>query len=463
LSVERTAGAERLIVDLSTLARWSGPPTGMIRVESELARAAQESGDESLRMAFYDPRDHAFHAFASRWEQVLLSPYGALDTWGVDYRIERRGWRRLVPSRYPLVRALERQRLTAPSALLAGAADRLQAALLGVRDHRYPFRAPDGARIALVPADLGIGAPIPLGPGDAVFVAAYDWLQKRPAELAERKRRAGFRLSVLCHDILPMTHPQFFPPEDAAAFAAYWRAMLRSVDKVITTSEANREAIAGICGAEGIAPPQVAVVPLGTIPPRRTEASAPLRPGLERERFGLFVSTVEPRKNHRLLIEVWRRLVARGVPDRHRFKLVFVGRPGWMVEEVLADLASGEGLGGSLLHLTDVGDAELEQLYGSCAFCLYPSLFEGFGLPVVEAFARGKAVIASTGGALKEVVGDLGPSLDPSDAGLWERAIEAWITDPGARRQAEARVQAGYVERTWDTVAALMFAEARSA
>src|SRR5204862_158556 len=81
----------------------------------------------------------------------------------------------------------------------------------------------------------------------------------------------------------------------------------------------------------------------------------PLRDGLEPGRFALFVSTIEPRKGHRLRVEAWRQLLARGVPQRHRFKLVLVGRSGWMVDDLMREIDDPAAFGNTLLHYADRG------------------------------------------------------------------------------------------------------------
>ena len=170
----------------------------------------------------------------------------------------------------------------------------------------------------------------------------------------------------------------------------------------------------------------------------------------------LFVSTIEPRKGHGMLIRVWRRL-SRPMPQRHGFKLVFVGRPGWMVDDVLREIDAMRGSAGTLVHLADVSDSALAAIYRACAFCAYPSRYEGFGLPIVEAFSYGKAVIASTGGAIPETVNGLSPCLDPADEDAWYGEIKRWIEDPQARAPCEARIRQSFAHPDWRHAAAQFF------
>ncbi|TIP39182.1 MAG: glycosyltransferase family 4 protein, partial [Mesorhizobium sp.] len=100
-------------------------------------------------------------------------------------------------------------------------------------------------------------------------------------------------------------------------------------------------------------------------------------------------------------------------------------------------------------HLDNVDDGTLSLLYQNSAFCVYPSLYEGYGLPPVEALAYGKALIASTGGAIPEVVGPFGLCLDPLDAEGWEKAMREWITSPEVRTAYEAKA-GEFVARSWE-------------
>jgi glycosyltransferase involved in cell wall biosynthesis len=105
----------------------------------------------------------------------------------------------------------------------------------------------------------------------------------------------------------------------------------------------------------------------------------------------------------------------------------------------------------------------MATLYANAAFCLLPSRYEGFGLPAIEAFHHGKAVLASTGGAVPEAVGDFSPCLDPEDAEAWRRMLRSWIEDPAARAAYEERIRTLFRHPSWDQSAQAFFALARHA
>lgn len=402
----------RLLLDVSSLARWTGPPVGIARVEHALARAARTRPHTTL--CFWDKRAGQFRNLRPEWADTILGWHGAIDVPEPN---------QFAFSRHRLFAALEKIRLTRPT--LAPAAERAQDTLLALRRHGHRLRDQAGQRIAHLPPSMALGNPIKLGPDDTILSAGSDWFHLDAAALAAAKARDGFRYACLCYDLIPLTHPQFYRPEDVALVTRHWRATLPIADLVIVNAACIQADLARFCAAEAIPAPATAILPLGYDPPPPN--AAPLPPGLEAGRYALFVSTIEPRKGHAMLLRVWRRLLARGIPQGERFHLVFVGRPGWLVDDVLADLATGIDF---VRHYQGLDDAALSALYDHAAFAVYPSQYEGFGLPVIEAMARGKPVLASTGGALPETVANAYPCLPPDDEPAWESTIAAWIAHP---------------------------------
>jgi glycosyltransferase involved in cell wall biosynthesis len=214
------------------------------------------------------------------------------------------------------------------------------------------------------------------------------------------------------------------------------------------------------CRTNSLALGQTALVPLGADLP---VAPGALPPGLVPGHYALLVSTIEPRKGHRIVLDAWRGLLDACIPQRAGFRLVFAGRVGWMVDDLMRDLREDPRVAESVMTITDAGDATLAALYRDAAFCLYPSRYEGFGLPVIEAFQYGKAVLASTGGAVPETVGGLSPCLDPDDVAEWRTMLGRFIADPSARAPYEARIRAEFRHPGWDEAAARVFAVVRDA
>ncbi len=141
---------------------------------------------------------------------------------------------------------------------------------------------------------------------------------------------------------------------------------------------------------------------------------APTLPqGLSPGSYALFVSTVEARKNHSLAFRAWRRLLEE-LPRDEVPTLVFAGRIGWMVADLMQQIENAEHLGGKLVIVQNPDDATLAALYKGARFTLFPSLYEGWGLPVSESLSFGKVCLASNAASVPEAGGDYCLYHDPT-------------------------------------------------
>ncbi|MXU64689.1 glycosyltransferase family 4 protein [Oceanomicrobium pacificus] len=240
-----------------------------------------------------------------------------------------------------------------------------------------------------------------------------------------RLRRAGAgRISTMVHDLIPLTHPEECRPGTAERFLRFLDPALAASDRIICNSCATRDALQRMRGASGL--PDLTVAHLGTdLPPR---AAAP-DPG-DRPLF-VILSTIEPRKNHALLLDIWERFAAT-LPADALPHLHIVGRRGWRNEDLFARLDASPLVGQCIFEHGDLGDAALAQLLDRATALLMPSRAEGFGLPVAEARMRGLPVIASDLPALREVGGDAALYIPPAERDTWAAAIlEAATADRG--------------------------------
>jgi glycosyltransferase involved in cell wall biosynthesis len=185
------------------------------------------------------------------------------------------------------------------------------------------------------------------------------------------------------------------------------------------------------------------VAPLGVA----NTLAGPVDPGelasLPSDEFVLTVGTLEPRKNLPRMIEAYRQL-----PDelKERHRLVVVGALGWQTGETLEALNS---LGERVKQMGHVSDGALAELYRRCTLFCYPSLGEGFGLPVLEAMAAGAPVLTSNISSLPEVGGDAVAYADPHDISDIARQLEALLYDEGARADLAARGSVRATEFSW--------------
>ncbi len=444
-------GGRRIILDVSGVIRWLGPPVGIVRCEHALARYALEKRPDIV-LSVFDPSIDRFCRVNPAWAGRLLAWDHAFDTVAFRARGTRRGLARLRPSRYSLTMTLERIRLTGGPALRR-IADMMQRALWRPRRLPYPFADKQGRRNSVVPLSWALGPPLDLGPGDTILSVGSDWYFKSTDKIGPLKRQHGFRYAVMCYDLIPILFPSFFPERDLGLFRRHWSSMMSVADLVLVNSRKVESDVRAYCAGLGVEAPRLALAPLGS-EPISAGPGVPLPAGLQEGKFILLVATIEPRKGHAMLLDIWQQLLSEGLPQRLGFKLVFVGRPGWHVDDLLSRIANRAAFEGTVLHLSGLDDLVVARLYETVAFCVLPSLYEGFGLPLVEAFARGKTVIASTGGSLPEVAGEFAPCLSPTDPEAWLATIRRWMEDGSLRHAYEDRISRYFIAASWNDVSA---------
>jgi glycosyltransferase involved in cell wall biosynthesis len=269
--------------------------------------------------------------------------------------------------------------------------------------------------------------------------------------------RTGLPLVLTIHDMLPWRYPEMFGRVAVARQRLLVGRVARSADRILVGAEYTRRDVVEYLD---VSPRRVEVVPHGVdarFTPRQTD---PLRLahrfGIPPGPFVLWVGTLEPRKNLASLLRAFA-LVRRRAPET---SLVLVGEWGLADAEVERDL---DQLGRSVIRPGFVTDEELSILYSATTCFVFPSLYEGFGLPPLEAMACGAPVIASDRSSMPEVVGDGGLLVDPTDTDALADAIESVVLSP--ERAAELR-RAGLArarEFTWARTASLTVATYRAA
>ncbi|WP_338819170.1 D-inositol-3-phosphate glycosyltransferase [Moorella thermoacetica] len=226
-------------------------------------------------------------------------------------------------------------------------------------------------------------------------------------------------LVVTIHDLAYLTHPECCQQQTVEYLSRKVPLALKKASAIITpTASVKKEIIEHFrFPVERIFPVWHGVSPIFKVLPPDVVAKARKVLALP-DPFILFVSTVEPRKNLKRLIEAYGCAVARGLGHF----LVIVGARGWLCEEIY-ELPRKLGLEKRVLFLGYISDELLPALYNAADIFIYPSLYEGFGLPVLEAMACGTPVIASKISSLSEVVGETGILVEPLDTDAMASAM----------------------------------------
>jgi glycosyltransferase involved in cell wall biosynthesis len=289
--------------------------------------------------------------------------------------------------------------------------------------------------------------------GDIIVSLGAGWgIPGYMRHMAQAKQRYGVKFSIFIHDVLPVEYPEFFEPRHAVQFGNWLQEAIPVTDIVLTNSNYSRASLIELAAKSGWPLPRVEVLQLGSGFAERPTAQGQTAAGQTMAslpaRYVLFVSTIEIRKNHRLLVRVWRRLIERHGADFVP-ALIFVGQIGWSFDDLLAELKASEHLNGKIILLRGLTDAELQQAYRGCLFTVFPSLCEGWGLPVAESLAHGKLCVASNRTSIPEVGGDLVDYFDPTNDDDALAKIERPLLDADYLAAREARVRAEYRRRTW--------------
>lgn len=251
---------------------------------------------------------------------------------------------------------------------------------------------------------------------------------------------------VNLHDASFLRFPETLEPKNLAYLRKCMEHTLRRADKILTISDT----IAGeLREAYGLPADRFRTTLLGPPPqlqiPDETEAEAALDALDLKRPFLLHVGTLEPRKNHAFLFKVFDAL------DRFDGDLVLCGMEGWRVDPILRALEASKRRD-RVRRLHYVTDTQLAVLYSRAEALLFPSLYEGYGLPPVEAMRQGCPVVSSDGGSLPEVVGEGGAVL-PLDVDAWVAAVERLLSDGAERRRQVAAGRERAATFSWERCA----------
>jgi glycosyltransferase involved in cell wall biosynthesis len=260
------------------------------------------------------------------------------------------------------------------------------------------------------------------------------------------------RYVATIHDMIPLLWPQWVTRKHRLVVTAAYCRLRRQADMVIAPSEATK---ADIVRRLQINPQRIAVIPWGC-DERFQPGGDPEHLAAVQHRYRLpaqyllFAGTLEPRKNLTTLLHAYAMLRAEGCGND--LKLVVAGRTGWLYADIF-DTVKTLALDEEVIFTGFVDDKDLPDLYRGAQLFVYPSLYEGFGLPILEAMASGVPVITSDVASMPEVAGDAAILVDPHDPKAIAESIAQALAED---RQRQAMIQKGLarVERfTWDSVA----------
>lgn len=252
-----------------------------------------------------------------------------------------------------------------------------------------------------------------LGEGDAVFIGWGEWWDDNFLSMLETAHDEGAKLSTVIHDVGPMVTPHLSGHSNES-LSNYCKRIVPICDLVMVNSHFTKKTLSNWLKENKLNVPDIEIFTLGD-DFNHTEPKIPHDPrfinsGLKGSDFAMTVGTIELKKNHLLLYYVYYLAHEKGIDLP---KLVIVGRKGWASDVVISMMESDPILKDKFVLLFDTADDELAWLYQHAKYSVFPSFYEGWGIPVAESLFNGVPVISSYASSLAEVGGDLVTRFSP--------------------------------------------------
>jgi glycosyltransferase involved in cell wall biosynthesis len=293
--------------------------------------------------------------------------------------------------------------------------------------------------------------------GDKVFITGAFWVFPDASDFYRTLSKIdGVEVIAILYDLIPLSHPYFCHEHLVEEFEGQIKKVLAICSRFFAISEYVRDDFLRFMDANGYDRKPVEVMSFGFgLPPIKEDPVKDAKSlksfGLEQDRFALVVGTLEPRKNPVVLLDAWKKLYEKYGDQTP--KLVFVGKMGWKIEWFFDDLRRVNHLNQLVRHHKGVRDRDLSMLYRRADVVLFPSFAEGWGLPVEEAVAYGKHVLASNATSVPEAGRDAAFYFDPLDADAIVREVSHCLDDENYLAEREAivskRAEKWSQEFTW--------------
>lgn len=308
--------------------------------------------------------------------------------------------------------------------------------------------------------------PVTLQPNDDLIICGSAWMQNSTyaEQLSELSNVLSVNLNFIVHDVIPAKFPFWFDEKYAPVFEHNLALMLSSASRIFAVSNNTAKDVLEFAAMRQIKISDPKIYHQGSdigFGQNNTDAfpSANIVELFSSKKFILSVGAIHSRKNHRLLYDIWVSLAEQH--GRRCPHLVIVGGVAWNGTDVARAFREDRRLRG-LVHIVDgIDDITLDWLYENCLFTVYPSLYEGWGLPVAESLFHGKICIASDTSAVREICASATDLVDPQDFKAWRSRVDMYFISTSARATRENEIREAYMPRTWREATSVLLADLR--
>lgn len=433
---------KRIWIDMTDLQVWAGHMTGVQRVVYQNALRFAESDDYDAHFFVFNDEHKMFTEidFSSIQEKIESAIVAHQDDGAPSNRTIKQIIKHAPRAVVHRVPAGVKQRIPAEVKR-----DIKRAARLSLRVARKSVRVMRSSKAVHPVAPPAIT----LSPNDTVLIMGKSWdLPELIPTLGRLKQEQGFRLVHLIHDMIPILEPHLF---GHGLFEPYTKCMFDVCslsDGILTVSESTKRDVARFCEMLAIPTPPLKAVHLGDdlLDMELPEDMPAPDPRIKKGEFILHVGTIELRKNHLLVYLAYREAALRGIKMP---MYVIMGSQGWMVGDLLHQIEHDPLVKDNIIILRGRPDIERLWVYKHCRFTVFPSTYEGWGMPVGESLAYGKVCITSTTASLPEVGGKYADTVSPYNSQEMLESIVKYLDDKTLRAR-EQEIAKGYKPATWD-------------
>lgn len=406
-------------IDITQLVHWPGGLTGIPRVMNELA-SRYATKDDVVFIVW----DASTRCFLELDIGMSLSKRGE----GIFYKQPH-------SSEEPVVQV---------SSVVANSVKKMSYMLKKHRPELHRILAARARRY--IPAFTG--TPIVFSPGNELLILWGEWADESFQAAVVAAHSQGISIVHIVYDMLPILAPQF-SGHSTAAMSHYYRHVMPLCRLVLVISESTKKDLAGWLRHQKLPVPDIQTFRLGddfaVVKPVMPDKVVSSQVISRDEPFLLCVGTVEARKNHTLLYYVYKLAHSRGI---NLPKTVIIGRKGWRADNIYDIINTDPDTKQKIIFLENISDEELAWFYMNCRFTVYPSFYEGWGLPVAESIAYGKTCLASNTSSMPEIAQDIIDYFDPASSDECLQKIVALLDDKYLSR-CESRLSE-YKTTTWD-------------
>lgn len=443
-------------INVTTSRNWTRPAVGIVRVERELMAGLQEKFPQNtVKLCVWQDG-----GFVSVDDEIPAPEQGVRiqtvqhnpPALSMSVMPKRQAVIAIAQGIHSLLPHKARPAYLASLARVKPFAKRMAGKLHAMRTHKKirTVASADASRASTLslPGVRGPSCSHPFQAGDILISVGLDWDWPFYKEFFWLRKNDGVKVVTCCYDLIPVLYPQYCVADVANLFSSYFLEIADGSDLIVCISKQTERDLLQMLDDVGGPKVKTHVFPLGDNVPGQGGAISPEVASLLEQPFILFVSSIERRKNHEVIYRAYHLLCKAGLSDKLP-KVVFVGMQGWGVGDLMKDIELDPLTRGKIVRLNHVNDEELQSLYKASLFCVFPSLYEGWGLPVGEALSLGKVVVASDRGSLPEVGGDLVIYEDPWNATAWAEIIKKLVFDASFRLEQENKIKSNYARRTW--------------